>query len=71
MIRSKQRKSLGIQTNSKASGGGCEIRTHAPVKANGFQGNVDNPVSEWRGSKIECLGFSVMDIFSNAFARLW
>ena len=37
MIRSKQRKSLGIQTNSKASGGGCEIRTHAPVKANGFQ----------------------------------
>ena len=23
--------------NSKASGGGCEIRTHAPVKANGFQ----------------------------------
>ena len=37
MIRSKQRKSLGIRLNSKASGGGCEIRTHAPVKANGFQ----------------------------------
>ena len=30
-------KSLGIHANSKASGGGCEIRTHAPVKANGFQ----------------------------------
>ena len=21
-------------------GGGCEIRTHAPVKANGFQGTI-------------------------------
>ena len=43
MIRSKQRKSLGIRLNSKASGGGCEIRTHAPVKANGFQDFFRNP----------------------------
>ena len=43
--------------NSKASGGGCEIRTHAPVKANGFQDWIV-PLPGVHGSSLCILNFT-------------
>ena len=65
-MRAKKRKALKmLDFKAFLNGGGCEIRTHAPVKANGFQDRLVMTTSITL--RVEILSCKYTDRHSNGF----
>ena len=55
----------------QGSGGGCEIRTHAPVKANGFQDFLTNPTLTQNNRKYQTTENAENPVKSRVFGVLY